>query len=30
MIEEPLRAYGIGNRKARAQRVAELLEQVAL
>ncbi|WP_280230285.1 ABC transporter ATP-binding protein [Nocardia cyriacigeorgica] len=30
VIEEPLRAYGIGNRKARAQRVAELLEQVAL
>ncbi|MFE3443989.1 dipeptide ABC transporter ATP-binding protein [Nocardia sp. NPDC059180] len=30
VIEEPLRAYGIGNRKARQERVAELLEQVAL
>ncbi|MFG1797959.1 dipeptide ABC transporter ATP-binding protein [Nocardia sp. NPDC049149] len=30
IIEEPLRAYGVGDRAARQTRVAELLEQVAL
>ncbi|MFQ6326262.1 dipeptide ABC transporter ATP-binding protein [Nocardia sp. CWNU-33] len=30
IIEEPLRAYGVGDRKARQTRVRELLEQVAL
>ncbi|WP_069165087.1 dipeptide ABC transporter ATP-binding protein [Nocardia altamirensis] len=30
IIEEPLRAYGVGDRAARQARIAELLEQVAL
>ncbi len=30
MIEEPLRAFGIGSRRERAQRVAEALSRVAL